>query len=153
MAALKHLSDRVMHLLHAFRIQVRSRFVEQQQSGMHGKHASQCQPLTLAAGQPTCGMIRAHVVQAHDVKGLTHPLPDGVSSEAEILAAEHAGQSSHQRTFAGTGCAKQQYALPRLDFKIDMSQREILTRSMSPSPVNRLHTGCDHGSDFIRRHL
>ena len=88
MAALKHLSDRVMHLLHAFRIQVRSRFVEQQQSGMHGKHASQCQPLTLAAGQPTCGMIRAHVVQAHDVKGLTHPLPDGVSSEAEILAAE-----------------------------------------------------------------
>ena len=51
----QHMAYRIMHFLDALRIEVGRRFVEQQQSGMHGEHAGQGQTLALAAGQSACG--------------------------------------------------------------------------------------------------
>ena len=68
MGSVKHITYRIMHLLDAFRIKVGGRLVKQQQSGVHGEHASQSQTLTLPARKPARGAIKFHIAKSNNVE-------------------------------------------------------------------------------------
>ena len=77
-----------MHFLDALRIEVGRRFVEQQQSGMHGEHAGQGQTLALAAGQSACGAVKFHVAESNNVERGTDPAPDLIFRQIQIFTTE-----------------------------------------------------------------
>ena len=62
-----------LHLEHPGRVEVRRRFVEQQQAGPHGQHTGQRQALLLPAGERArCGVIQADV-ESDGVEGFAAP--------------------------------------------------------------------------------
>ena len=82
----QHMAYRIMHFLDALRIEVGRRFVEQQQSGMHGEHAGQGQ--TLAAGQSACGAVKFHVAESNNVERGTDPAPNLIFRQIQIFTTE-----------------------------------------------------------------
>ncbi len=87
MAVVEHARDGIPHLAHAVGVEVRGRFVEQQQLGAHGEHPGERQPLLLPAGE-TRGRMIERQVETDRVEGHADAPPDLVARHAQVLAAE-----------------------------------------------------------------
>ena len=78
---------RLAHLDHPVRIEVRRRFVQQQQPRPHREGSGERQPLLLPAGQRGRRMA-ARQVEPHGIQCRVHPPPDLVPRHTQVLAAE-----------------------------------------------------------------
>ncbi|BDZ63174.1 hypothetical protein GCM10025877_01120 [Agromyces mangrovi Wang et al. 2018] len=79
--------DGVAHLTHPDRVEVRGRFVEQQQAGSHGERTGQREALLLPAREVR-GRVVERQVEADCVERLAHTGPDLVAGHADVLASE-----------------------------------------------------------------
>ena len=85
--ALQHTLGGCTHFVDSVRVEIGGRFVEQQQTRTHGQDAGQRQALLLPAGELGGGMVQWQV-QAHGIQRVSHPDPDLLAGDAEVLAAE-----------------------------------------------------------------
>ena len=83
----EHASDRVADLRDARGVEVRGRFVEEQESRSHRERAGERQALLLPAGERLGRAVQGHV-QTHGIQGVMHPRPDLLARDAEVLAPE-----------------------------------------------------------------
>src|SRR5450759_1786241 len=76
--------DRVPYLVDTDRVEVRRRFVEQEQAGPHRERAREREPLPLPAGEPLGAVVEGEV-EADVSQGCTDSGPDLISRDGQVL--------------------------------------------------------------------
>lgn len=86
-ALLQNAGDSVADFNYAVGVEVRRRFIEQEQPRLHGKNSRKGQALLLAARQVAGGMGQRKV-EPHDIYSLAHAAPNLLTGKTEVLATE-----------------------------------------------------------------